>query len=221
MGLYCEFDVVEDFGFIRATEMFNIYPDYSEGCQVFVETFNRVSTSLVPVDTGYLQSTLRADTDGDTSCYAETDCEYAQYVEYGTSYMSEQPYFEPAFEEALSAAAPLWEEAQAVAEAEEAELEEMMNQAQQARGAAAARATAARGTSTNMMAARGAAAASMAGNIGAVIGAVIGTMIVAAIVVTASVALNTSSNPANSRSGGSRGAGAGGGGVYMPPVEIT
>lgn len=220
MGLYCEFDVVEDFGFIRATEMFNIYPDYSEGCQVFVETFNRVSTSLVPVDTGYLQSTLRADTDGDTSCYAETDCEYAQYVEYGTSYMSEQPYFEPAFEEALSAAAPLWEEAQAVAEAEEAELEEMMNQAQQARGAAAARATAARGASTNMMAARG-AAASMAGNIGAVIGAVIGTMIVAAIVVTASVALNTSSNPANSRSGGSRGAGAGGGGVYMPPVEIT
>ena len=218
MGLYCEFDVVQDFGFIRATEMFNIYPDYSEGCQVFVETFNRVSTSLVPVDTGYLRSTLRADTDGDSHCWAETDCEYAQYVEYGTSYMSEQPYFEPAFEEALNAAAPLWENAQMVAEAEEAELEEMMNQAQQARGATAARATAARGTSANMMATRGAAAASMAGNIGAIIGAVIGTMIVAAIVVTASVALNTSSNPANSRS---RGAGAGGGSVYMPPVEIT
>ena len=213
MGLYCEFDVVEDFGFIRATEMFNIYPDYSEGCQVFVETFNKVSTSLVPVDTGYLQSTLRADTDGDTTCYAETDCEYAQYVEYGTVYMSEQPYFEPAFEEALNAAAPLWEEAQAVAEAEEAELEEMMNQAQQARGAIATR-----GTSANMMATRGAAAASMAGNIGAALGAIIGTMIVAVIVVTASVVFNTSGNSANSRS---RGAGAGGGSVYMPPVEIT
>ena len=39
MGLYVEFDVVMDFGYTDQTEEYGIVPDYSEGCEVFVETF--------------------------------------------------------------------------------------------------------------------------------------------------------------------------------------
>ena len=118
MGLLCEFDVINDFGYMESTEEYNIYPDYSEGCQVFVDTFLSVSRQLVPVDTGYLRSTLDASCD-DTSCRAETDCEYAQYPEYGTWCQAAQPYFEPALLAALEAAAPLWDQAVDDANAEE------------------------------------------------------------------------------------------------------
>ena len=120
MGLLCEFDVIDDFGYMESTEEYNIIPDYSEGCQVFVDTFLRVSRQLVPVDTGYLQSTLNAYA-GDTSCVAETDCEYAQYPEYGTWCQAAQPYFEPAIEAALAEAAPFWDQA-----VEDANMEEEM-----------------------------------------------------------------------------------------------
>lgn len=120
MGLFCSFDVINDFGYLEATEEYHIYPDYSAGCDVFVETFLEVARQLVPVDTGYLRSTLQASTDG-VYCEAETDCEYAQYVEYGTWCCPAQPYFEPALLAALDAAAPFWDQA-----VEEAELEEEM-----------------------------------------------------------------------------------------------
>jgi hypothetical protein len=83
MGLLVEFDVIDDFGYIDETEEYGIVPDYSEGCEVFVETFLKIATELVPVDTGYLRHTLEADCNN-TSCRAETDCEYAQYPEFGT-----------------------------------------------------------------------------------------------------------------------------------------
>lgn len=83
MGLLAEFDVIDDFGYLDETEEYGIVPDYSEGCQVFIETFLKISTELVPIDTGYLKSTLKADCD-DTSCRVETNCEYAQYPEFGT-----------------------------------------------------------------------------------------------------------------------------------------
>ena len=57
MGLLCEFDVIDDFGFLDMTEEYAIVPDYSEGCQVFVNTFLSVARQLVPIDTGYLNST--------------------------------------------------------------------------------------------------------------------------------------------------------------------
>ena len=132
MGLFVEFDVIEDFGFLDQTEEYGIVPDYSEGCEVFAEAFLKYSHQLVPVDTGYLRSTLNAG-GGDTSCYAETDCDYAQYVEYGTAYMGDQPYFTPALEMALIEAEPLWAEAEEQALMEEQMLieeEEMEQQAQ-------------------------------------------------------------------------------------------
>lgn len=121
MGLYCEFDIINDYGFIESTPVFDIYPDYSAGCQAFVDTFLQVANELVPVDTGYLRSTLTAGYD-DTLCYAETICEYAQYPEYGTWCQLAQPYFEPAIQMALGAAIPLWEIAQMDAYREEEEL---------------------------------------------------------------------------------------------------
>lgn len=139
MGLLCEFDVCADFGFIDQTEEFGIVPDYSTGCEIFCETFLQVSRNLVPVDTGYLRSTLSASY-SDTYCSAETICEYAQYVEYGTWKQIAQPYFEPAIEEALNAAEPYWIEAQEEALQEEAELIEEMEEeeaAQQSQSAIA------------------------------------------------------------------------------------
>ena len=58
-----------------------------------------VATSLCPVDTGYLCSTIDAGGD-ESSVYAEATAEYAEYVEYGTSRMGAQPFFEPALEAA-------------------------------------------------------------------------------------------------------------------------
>lgn len=118
MGLYCGFDVIEEFGFIEATPVLEIIPDYSMGCVTFINTFMTASTDYVPVDTGYLQSTISANC-SDTYCECWTDCEYAQYVEYGTWKMDAQPYFEIAIEEALDEAVPIWEMAEEVAMAQE------------------------------------------------------------------------------------------------------
>lgn len=111
MGLFVEFDVIDDLGYLDMTEEYAIVPDYSEGCQVFAITFLEVARQLVPVDTGYLRSTLKAG-GYDTYCYAETDCEYAQYPEFGTWCQAEQPYFRPALEKAIMAAKPYWDRAQ-------------------------------------------------------------------------------------------------------------
>ena len=117
MGLYVEFDI-SDYGYgseVHGTVagMFPIYTtmDFAPACEAFVKTFIQVATELVPVDTGYLRSTLKAEGD-DTYCYAETDCEYAQYPEFGTWCQAEQPYFRPALEQAIMAAKPYWDRAQ-------------------------------------------------------------------------------------------------------------
>ena len=106
----------EDFGLpleedVVVEDLFEtVVYDYSEGCDIFVDTFLAIATDLVPVDTGNLMSSLDASTDG-TEVTAETDCEYAEYVEYGTWKMAAQPYFLPALEEALAAAFDVWVEA--------------------------------------------------------------------------------------------------------------
>lgn len=124
MGLRADFTVF-DLGYAETTEEMGVYIDYSYGCQAFAETFLNVAKDLVPVDTGYLRSTITASA-SDDGCCCETDCEYAEYVEYGTVYMGAQPYFEPAISAALDAAYPYWDEAVDLAlEEEEMLLEEM------------------------------------------------------------------------------------------------
>lgn len=111
MGLYAEVDLINDWGFPdeltggdETIGEASVFVDYSGACSIFVETFIRVATELVPVDTGYLRSTIDAGTDGYSFCYAEATADYAQYVEYGTWCMDAQPYFEIALVEACQAA---------------------------------------------------------------------------------------------------------------------
>lgn len=218
MGLYCEFDVVADFGFLSETEEYGIVPDYSEGCDIFIDAFLRYSHQLVPVDTGYLRSTLDAG-GGDTSCYAETNCEYAQYVEYGTAYMSEQPYFTPALEMALAEAEPAWRQAEEQALMEEQiliEEEEMERQAQ----ALAAQQSQQNGM-MQMMASQGRGPQGFGGlnfsSPAALIGSLLGMFIAAVIITTvqAMMGKDFSSVTSKARSGAS------GGGVFVPEVIIT
>lgn len=123
MGLYVEF-CIDDFGNypaeVSGTDANNIRQfvevDYSQACEAFVETFLDIALDLVPVRTGYLRSTIDAGTDG-YSCWAEATAEYAQYVEYGTWCMQEQPYFRPALEQAMAVFHAL--AGMAVSEAEE------------------------------------------------------------------------------------------------------
>ena len=124
MGLYAEISV-EDIGPDELTDEefdVSVLVDYSTALQAFADTFMEVATSLCPIRTGYLCSTIDAGSDGETA-YAEASAEYAEYVEYGTSYMDAQPYFEPALEEALVVLAELAQEA--LDEAQEM-LEEMI-----------------------------------------------------------------------------------------------
>ena len=128
MGLYVEFDPVsiglpEYLEQEVDEEVISVEIDYADACDAFVETFLKISTKIVPVDTGFLRSTLSAQTDG-WACEAWTDCEYAEYVEYGTRRQRPQPYFTPAFAEAFQA---FLEEAQiAIEEASEMLEAEMM-----------------------------------------------------------------------------------------------
>ena len=128
MGLYVSFSITADWGYPEEVEggdenigYESVPVDYSEACEAFVSTFLDTALSLVPVDTGYLRSTINANADGDT-CEAEATADYAQYVEYGTVYMDAQPYFEPALEAACAAAAEAAEEALQEAQEELADL---------------------------------------------------------------------------------------------------
>ena len=112
MGLYAYFDAAtcglpdeitaSDVGYPEMDDMADpVEVDYSGALAHMVSTFMEVATSLVPVDTGYLYSSIHAKTEGATAEFF-ADAEYAQYVEYGTWKMGAQPYFRPALDEAIS-----------------------------------------------------------------------------------------------------------------------
>lgn len=107
MGLYASF-TPEELGYrVSLTqtvlgEYLTVDVEYGPACEAFCETFLATARELVPVDTGYLRSTIEADTDG-FFCECMADAEYAQYVEYGTWKMDAQPYFEPAIDAGLEA----------------------------------------------------------------------------------------------------------------------
>ncbi len=56
--------------------------------------------SLVPVDTGALQTSIDYNVSGDDLTFEATE-DYAGFVEYGTSKMAAQPYFMPAIDRNL------------------------------------------------------------------------------------------------------------------------
>lgn len=84
--------------------------DYSDAFAAFADAFYSYAVDLVPVDTGYLQSTISASSD-DWSITAEASAEYAQYVEFGTWKMAAQPYFIPALEYAWSETSDAFQQA--------------------------------------------------------------------------------------------------------------
>lgn len=141
MGLYCEFSFVDDLGYpgelTGGDELIgeaSVLVNYSAAVSAFVETFLQVANELVPVDTGYLKSTIDAGGAGDT-CWCEATADYAQYVEYGTVYMDAQEYFEPALIAGIEAAGMEIEAAVSEAEDElEAILSDMMNAAMSVAG---------------------------------------------------------------------------------------
>ena len=84
--------------------------DYSDAFAAFADAFYSYAVDLVPVDTGYLQSTISASSD-DWSMTAEASAHYAQYVEFGTWKMAAQPYFIPALEYAWGETADAFQQA--------------------------------------------------------------------------------------------------------------
>lgn len=174
MGLRAQF-TMDDLGYAECTSQMGVFIDYSHGCDVFVETFLAVATDLVPVDTGYLQSSIEAYAYGD-ECVCETYCEYAEYVEYGTAYQYAQPYFEPALDEALYAAMPHWDAAVELALAEEQALIEEMEAAE------AARQQSVMGRMGNMFMGRGGPMGGMAMGGGSFIGMILGAIIAGIII---------------------------------------
>lgn len=103
MGLYCKINLESDWGFPNRTPRLGLPIDYTEAINVFSDTFMRISQEMVPVDTGFLKSSLSS-SGGGMIIEAEATADYAQYVEYGTWRSRAQPYFNPAVESASDVA---------------------------------------------------------------------------------------------------------------------
>lgn len=59
---------------------------------------NRTASRLAPVDTGFLRrSIVFAIADGGLTATSTAGAEYAPYLEYGTRFMSAQPFMRPAY----------------------------------------------------------------------------------------------------------------------------
>jgi len=107
MGLYASFNLQNDLGLWSSTRNFQFPADYTMGNWIFKNTFDSVIRSNCPVRTGNLLSSIKCYIDGlDIILY--TDCEYAQFVEYGTWKQDAQPYFEQAIETAINSAYDEW-----------------------------------------------------------------------------------------------------------------
>ncbi len=57
---------------------------------------------LAPVDTGFLRNSIQSEFEGDLTGVIGVGAEYAAHVNYGTTNMAAQPFFEPAMERAKS-----------------------------------------------------------------------------------------------------------------------
>lgn len=135
MGLYAYIDITR-MGFPEQLEQQDARGEmqvvevfYDDAIQAFIDAFMEVALDLVPVDTGYLESTIGADQISpiEAECYAEA--EYAQYVEYGTWKMDAQPYFRPALEEGIRV---LIEECQVALDWAQEEMQELLANIQEA-----------------------------------------------------------------------------------------
>ena len=109
MGLLFECDLISDLAFPESIVLHSskvgtieVPVHYALAIDAVVETFTDNVYSLVPVETGYLSSTISVQATSETGVVAEAAAEYAGYVEYGTYKMSAQPYFAPAIASATA-----------------------------------------------------------------------------------------------------------------------
>lgn len=59
---------------------------------------NRTASRLAPVDTGFLRRSIVFEiADGGFTAMSTAGAEYAPYLEYGTRFMSAQPFMRPAY----------------------------------------------------------------------------------------------------------------------------
>lgn len=98
MGLRCELNIYKDWGFPEKTSWGGILINYSEVIAYYTKLMYDSMIEKVPVLTGNLRHSLNWHSTN-SGFVIETECEYAEYVEYGTCYMDAQPYFEQAIEE--------------------------------------------------------------------------------------------------------------------------
>ena len=101
--------------------------NYEAGAWAFYEAFLTNIANYCPVDTGRLLGNCGCQvigSDGDYELFCWADTPYAEYVEYGTTYMRGQHYFERAICEAVEEAMPVW-----IAEKESEEKEQSYSQA--------------------------------------------------------------------------------------------
>lgn len=80
------------------TKYSELFEDLTPSLQVAVDAGVSNATAIVPVDTGYLQSTIYGQVNSETEAEIGATADYAAYVEYGTIHMDAQPYMEPSLE---------------------------------------------------------------------------------------------------------------------------
>lgn len=83
----------------RLKELANLN-DIQNAIKINTTEMHNKASRKVPVDTGHLRRSLAIDfEDGGLTGKVSTDVEYAMYVEYGTRFMSAQPFFRPSLSE--------------------------------------------------------------------------------------------------------------------------
>jgi HK97 gp10 family phage protein len=74
--------------------------EIADALQAAGDAFINDAQASAPVDTGFLRDNIQVVSSSDTELVIESQADYSGFVEYGTSRMSAQPFFEPAIESA-------------------------------------------------------------------------------------------------------------------------
>lgn len=89
----------------------SVLVDYTLALEAGIDAFLSTATSLCPVRSGQLVGSISASISGTNTIHVEASAPHAAYVEYGTSRMGAQPFFEPAVEACVGAMGGLAQEA--------------------------------------------------------------------------------------------------------------
>jgi len=89
-----------DRGLIKALEKASKTDGIKKAVQLNASELQRKAQRRAPVDTGFLRRSITLDfKDSGMTASIKPTAEYAPYVEYGTRFMSAQPFIRPSFYE--------------------------------------------------------------------------------------------------------------------------